>query len=106
MSGHLAVPNPGTAKDGMPCLTTRSFTLIDQDQSDNVTSQYLVNDAGQTAQLTAANQQAMAGATTLVNGSDNGLLDFFFNPALGCTPWTAPDLANNGAPVTALPRPS
>jgi hypothetical protein len=103
LSGHLAVPNPGTAKDGMPCLTTRSFSLIDQDQSDNVTSQYLVNDAGQTAQLTAANQQAMAGATTLVNGSDNGLLDFFFNPALGCTPWTAPDLANNGARVTALP---
>jgi hypothetical protein len=102
-SGHLKVPNPGMAKDGLPCLTTRSFTLIDQDQSDNVTSQYLADANGQTAQLTAANQQAMAGATTLVNGSDNGLLDFFFNPAIGCAPWTAPDLANNGAPVTALP---
>jgi hypothetical protein len=102
-AGTLQVPSPGTAKDGQPCLTTRNFALIDQDQSDNVTTKYLANGNGQTAQFTAANQQALAGATTLVNGSDNGLLDFFMAPALGCTPWQAPDLANGGTPVTALP---
>jgi hypothetical protein len=88
---------------GQPCLTTRNFALIDQDQGDNVTTKYLANGNGQTAQFTAANQQALAGATTLVNGSDNGLLDFFMAPAPGCTPWQAPDLANGGTPVTALP---
>jgi hypothetical protein len=102
-AGKLNVPSPGTAKDGLPCLTTRSFALIDQDQSDNVTTEYLANGNGQTAQDTAANQQALGGATTLFNGSDNGLLDFFMDPALGCSPWTAPDLANGGAPATSLP---
>ena len=102
-AGTLTVPSPGTAKDGQPCLTTRNFALIDQDQSDNVTTKYLANGNGQIAQFMTANQQALAGATTLVNGSDNGLLDFFVDPALGCTPWQVPDLANGGTPVTALP---
>jgi hypothetical protein len=103
-AGKLNVPTPGTAKDGLPCLTTRSFALIDQDQSDNVTTQYLANGNGQTAQNTAANQQALgAGGMTLANGSDNGLVDFFMDPALGCAPWRVPDLANGGAPATALP---
>ena len=31
----------------------------------------------------------MAGATSENNGSDDGLLDSFVNPALGCTPFTA-----------------
>jgi hypothetical protein len=102
-AGQLKVPAPGTAKDGKACLTTRSFALIDQDQSDNVTSEYLANGNGQTAQDTAANRQALGNPGILFNGSDNGLLDFFMDPALGCSPWTVPDLANGGAPATALP---
>jgi hypothetical protein len=99
----LSVPNPGRATDGQLCLTTRSFALIDQDQSDNVTSEYLANGNGQIAQDTAANQQQLAGSTVLFNGSDNGLLDFFVDPALGCRPWKVPDLANNGTAAPALP---
>jgi hypothetical protein len=103
-AGKLQVPQPGIAVDGRPCLTTRSFALIDQDQSDNVTAEYLASPAGQTAQDTSANQQSLgANGTILFNGSDNGLLDFFMDPSLGCSPWTAPDLANDGAPATALP---
>jgi hypothetical protein len=102
-AGKLTVPPPGTASDGRPCLTTRSFALIDQDQSDNVTTKYLADGSGQTAQLTAANRQAMSGAAELFNGSDNGLLDFFMDPALGCTPWQVPDLADGGTLATALP---
>ncbi len=103
-SGELRVPSPGIAKDGLACLTTRDFALIDQDQSDNVTAEYLANSAGQIAQDTSASRQALgASATVLFNGSDNGLLDFFMDPSLGCSPWTAPDLANGGAPATALP---
>jgi hypothetical protein len=93
--GILKIPATGTAKDGQPCPTTRDFSLIDQDQSDNAVASYLFNPAtGQTAQATAANVGAMANAVTQGNGSDNGLLDKFVDPALGCTPFTAPNPTN------------
>ncbi len=89
-NGTLTVPPTGTGKDGQPCETTTSFPLIDQDQSDNVDASYLFNpNTGQTAQNTAANVASMAGATSENNGSDDGLLDAFVDPALGCTPFTA-----------------
>jgi hypothetical protein len=89
--GTLRVPRPGTGSDGRACETTESFSLIDQDQSDNVISSYLLNANGQTAQNTAANKNAMGGASTVTNGSDNALLGHFVDAALGCTPFTAPD---------------
>src|SRR5271166_2722123 len=89
--GTLKVPSAGTSLDGQPCLTTRSFAVVDQDQSDNVITSYLINGNGQTAQNTAANATAIAGATTLVNGSDDKLLAAFLDPANGCTPFTATD---------------
>jgi hypothetical protein len=103
-NGTLKVPAAGTASDGQPCLTTRDFGTIDQDQSDNVVSQYLINANGQTAQNTAANKANLAGATVLTNGSDDALLSEFLDPANGCTPFTAPDTTNpNGAsPSQAL----
>jgi hypothetical protein len=101
-AGKLQVPAPGIAKDGEACLTTRSFALIDQDQSDNVTTEYLTAN-GQTAQDTAANRNTLAGAATLFNGSDNGLLDLFVDPAIGCSPWEVPNLADGGAPAPGLP---
>ena len=56
---------------------------------------YLFDPAtGQSAQATAANAAAMANATVEQNGSDNGLLDKFVDPALGCTPFTAPNPTN------------
>src|SRR5215471_4802547 len=102
--GTLKIPAAGTASDGKPCLTTRDFGLVDQDQSDNVVSQYLINANGQTAQATAANKAAMAGATVLTNGSDDALLAKFVDPANGCTPFTATDTTNpNGtSPSQAL----
>jgi len=89
--GTLKVPALGTASDGQACQTTRDFALIDQDQSDNVVSEYLLNANGQTAQATDANKAALAGATPLTNGSDDGLLAAFVDPANGCTAFTAPD---------------
>jgi hypothetical protein len=90
-SGALTVPALGTASDGQACQTTRDFALIDQDQSDNVVSQYLINANGQTAQNSPANAANLAGATLLTNGSDDALLSEFVDPANGCTPFTAPD---------------
>ena len=90
-SGTLKVPALGTASDGQTCETTRDFSLIDQDQSDNVVSQYLINANGQTAQNSPANAANLAGSTVLTNGSDDALLSEFVDPANGCTPFTAPD---------------
>lgn len=102
-AGKLKSPPLGTAKDGLPCPTVRDFSVVDQDQSDNVTADYLVTSTGQTAQLTAANAAALPNATRAANGSDNRLLDSFIDPAIGCTPWMAPDLADNGNLVPAQP---
>jgi hypothetical protein len=102
-AGRLRVPAPGRAIDGQTCLTTRSFALIDQDQSDNVTTEYLAEPDGQIAQDTAANRQGLAGASTLFNGSDNGLLDLFVDPTLGCHPWEVRNLADGGALAPSLP---
>ena len=97
-AGLLTVPATGTSpKTGQACPTVRSFTMTDQDQSDNVTSVYLLNGNGQTAQDNAANAAALAGATPLVNGSDDKLLTAFLDPTLGCTPFQAPDLSKAGA---------
>jgi hypothetical protein len=97
--GLLKIPATGTGQDGQACQTTRDFALIDQDQSDNAVAHYLYNpDTGQTSQDTAANQASLPGDTVESNGSDNGLLDSFVDPALGCTPFTAPNTTNpNGA---------
>ena len=93
--GTLKIPATGTGQDGQACPTTRDFALIDQDQSDNAVASYLFNpNTGQTAQATAANQANLPGDTPVANGSDNGLLDKFVDPALGCTPFTAPNSTN------------
>ncbi len=51
---------------------------------------YLVTPDGRTAQDTGAAKRRLPGATTVSNGSDNALLDNHIDPALGCTPFTAP----------------
>jgi len=76
---------------------------VDQDQSDNVPTNYLAF-AGKVAQSNVANVAALTGAMKFGNPSDNRLLDLLVDPALGCAPWTAPELSNPGvnAPAVAL----
>ena len=110
--GKLRVPSAGTSASmvvtdgamgtGSTCPVTRNFDMVDQDPSDNVTTEYLLNPAtGQTAQDTASNAGNLQGSTLLLNGSDNALLDLFIDPVLGCRPYMAPDLANNDMPTTS-----
>jgi hypothetical protein len=101
--GKLKVPAPGNSVDGQTCLTTRSFAFVDADQGADVTTAYLTAPNGRIAQDTAANKTSLAGAGTVVNQGDNGLLDQFVDPALGCSPWQVPNLADDGAPASALP---
>jgi hypothetical protein len=95
------VPPLGTAKDGKPCPSTRDFAVVDQDQSDNLTTSYLALRDGRTAQDTPANA-ALPHHKRLTNASDNGLLDNSIDPALGCKPFTAPDLTAGGTRSTSL----
>jgi hypothetical protein len=110
--GKLVVPSEGTSDkiiasggtlgSGQNCPETRNFDLVDQDPSDNVTTEYLLDPAtGQTAQDTTSNSGNIPGSTLLANGSDNTLLDLFMDPVLGCTPFQAPDLANNDQPTSS-----
>jgi hypothetical protein len=111
-SGRLVIPSAGISRKmavtggklgtGQACPTVRNFDMVDQDPSDNVTTAYLLNPAtGRTAQATSANKARMPNAEMLVNGSDNGLIDNFLDPALGCTPLKAPDLGNHGMMSTS-----
>ena len=102
-AGKLVPPPIGRAKDGLPCPTVRDFAVVDQDQSDNVTTTYLVTGNGQTAQMTAANAAALQNTQVQHNGSDNRLLAVLLDTALGCKPWKARDLADPGKMTTALP---
>jgi hypothetical protein len=96
------VPSGGNMGTGTDCPVIRNFEMVDQDPSDNVTTAYLLDPAtGQTAQDTTSNAGNLAGAALLHNGSDNTLLDAFLDPVLGCTPFEAPDLANNGQPTSS-----
>ena len=60
--------------------------MIDQDQSDNVTIEYLLNGNGQTAQANTANMANLAGATPLLNGSDDVLSDRLPGPDASAAP--------------------
>jgi hypothetical protein len=57
--GQLVIPPLGTAVDGRPCPSVRDFFVVDQDQSDNLPTSYLMissNDGTiQMAQKTRAN---------------------------------------------------
>ena len=96
---QASIPQLGTSpKDGLPCPTSRDFSVVDQDQSDNLATAYRVIN-GRMAQVTPTTADR---GTALTNGSDEGLVARFIAPALGCTPFTAPDLTNGGTPTPAL----
>jgi hypothetical protein len=92
----VTIPPLGIGNDGKSCPSVRDFRVIDQDQSDNVQTTYLVLPNGQTAQNTAANRAALGTVDVAKNPSDNRLLTNFVDPALGCQPWRIPDIADNG----------
>ncbi len=110
--GRLKVPSPGTSDKiiasggdlgtGTVCPVTRNFEVTGQDVGNNVTTEYLLNPlTGQTAQDTTSNAGNMAGPRLLFSRSDSTMLDRYLDPLLGCTPYQAPDLANNDQPTTS-----
>ncbi|KIJ07571.1 hypothetical protein PAXINDRAFT_158380, partial [Paxillus involutus ATCC 200175] len=88
--GLIKIPAPGTGLSGQACPVTRDFRIVDQDQSDNVVTTYLMIGNDTLAQNTPAEAQANPDAEVLSNASDNALLNEFIQPALGCTPYQNP----------------
>ena len=101
-AGKLTIQPLGTARDNRPCPSSRDFMVVDQDPSDNVTATYLATAQGLVAQNTRQNRMLFPGARVFANPSDERLLDVFIDPALGCAPMMAPDLADGGNMVLAL----
>lgn len=79
----------GTANDGQPCLTVRDWSIVDQEQADNVNTQYLLltND-NTTAQSTQKNREKLTEDgipfKELISGLDNRLI-VIMDDALDCT---------------------
>ena len=93
--GLLTIPPILNTALGDICPTTRNFEIVDQDQSDNVLSQYIITQDGKVAQDTPLNRNTLNVLKIIANGSDNRLLSVFISPAIGCKSFTAPNLANN-----------
>jgi hypothetical protein len=93
-------------KNPLPCPTVRSFRIVDQDQSDNVTTKYLAIASGtgfQYASDTAVNRKKFPNAMVIANPSDNLLNSEFIDPAIGCTPFMVPDAQDNNALTPSMP---
>jgi len=135
--GKLIVPPISTYLTGFAlttqvnCPTVRDFSVVDQDQSDNVVTKYIYLANGQLAQNTAANRATLTNQrkafNIIKNPSDNGLLNNNILTALGnytlvpkviaatgnpaaafvkacsiTSKWERPDLADRGATLSAL----
>jgi len=86
----ITVPSLGLSSAGEECPTTRSYAVVDQDQSDNVLSQYILRNDMTVVQDYPQNRLNVL--KIIGNGSDNRLLDVFIDPAIKCVPFKAPDL--------------
>ena len=91
--GKVIIPPIQNTILGDQCPTTRSFGVVDQDQSDNVITQYILTTDGKVAQDNPFNRKNIPNISKILsNGSDNRLLSDFILTAIGCKPFTAPDL--------------
>ena len=91
----LTIPPILNSTLGDSCPTTRSFSIVDQDQSDNVLSQYIITEDLKVAQDTQFNRNCLKVLKIIANGSDNRLLSVFVAPAIGCNSFTSPNFIDN-----------
>ena len=101
-NGQTSVPALGIDTNGNQCLSSRSFEIIDQDQSDNLPTKYLLLPDGSTIQFTAANQKQFPDATEIDNASDEALIADFVDPVIGCVPFKVASLDDPGSLVSSL----
>jgi hypothetical protein len=80
-AGRTVIPPLGMANDGMACPSTRDFSIVDQDQSDNDPVAYP--------------------AYNVTNGSDEALVNLV-DTSLGCATWQVPSLSAGGTSPSGL----
>lgn len=100
--GLIKLPPIGNTLYGVPCPNTRHFGIVDQDQSDNVISTYIITTDLKIAQNTAENRKNLNVLLIVGNGSDNRLVDVFVGPAIGCESFKVPDLADPTLMISSL----
>ena len=91
--GLLKVPGLGTGNDGQACPTVRGFDVVDQDQSDNVVTTYLINAQGQTAQDSAANVAGLPGSWRSTTAATMP-----WSTSSWTRPWAAPRMSSTTGP--------
>lgn len=101
-SGKTQVPPLGTSNDGQDCPSSRAFTVVDQDPSDNLPTQYLLLPDGSTVQDTAATRAQFLDATVIDNASDEALIGDIIDPLIGCTPFKVNSLDDPGTLTSSL----
>jgi hypothetical protein len=101
-SGKTQVPPLGTANDGEDCPSSRAFTVVDQDPSDNLPTQYLLLPDGSTIQDTTANRAKFPDATIINNASDEALIGDIIDPLIGCVPFKVNSLDDPGTLTSSL----
>jgi hypothetical protein len=103
---NIAAPGQATKAPGQACIAgTRDFRVVDQDQSDNVVTTYLLIGGHKLAQNTPANSAAAnkdKDAEVLSNGSDNALFNDFLQPIMGCDSLSVPSLTAPTGTTKAL----
>lgn len=90
--GIIVIPPIGVTVLGDPCPTVRSFVVVDQDQSDNVLTEYILTSDMKVAQDYPDNRNILNVTKIIKNGSDNRLLSNFIAKAIGCETFSAPDI--------------
>ena len=87
----INIPPLGVTVYREKCPSVRSFT-VDQDQSDNVLTSYILTDNNIIAQDTPENQILLRNMNEFLNFITNGRI--YVNKLIGCQPYTAPDFIN------------
>lgn len=101
-NGKVNIPKVGLTLKGDFCPTIRNFAVVDQDQSDNLLSSYIITTNFKVAQNTLYNRNNLSVLTYVSNGSDNRLLNAFILPALSCESFTAPDFEDRNITKSSL----
>ena len=101
-SNLIKVPPILNSTLGDTCPTTRSFAIVDQDQSDNINTQYIITTDMKIAQDYPINNQNLNVSMRITNPSDNRLITDFVNKAIGCDSFTGCDLVDNAIKRNSL----
>ena len=89
----LKIPQVGNTIYKVPCLTTRHFGFVSEDQGTGVYSSYIVTKDNKVAQNTQYNRHILNVSNIIENTiSNNRLLNKIIYPVIGCNAFTVVDL--------------